>query len=194
MAKRDTKSDLLDCGIQLMLERGYHDTGIQDVLSTARVAKGSFYHHFRNKEDFGLQTVQLYAERSYRSLELCLSDERHAPIERVRLFFVDIFADWGRRACREGCLLGNLGQELADVNEPFRRFIASTLDQWAARIAMCLAEAQRRGELRADCEPRQLADLLLDGFEGAALRMKLVKNTAPLDAFLDLYFRSIFIK
>ena len=188
MTKRDTKSILLDHGIQLMLEHGYHDTGIQDVLAAAKVPKGSFYHHFRNKEDFGLRVVQRYADAAYRSLDEHLSDERYAPIDRVRRFFADVFADWDHRSCREGCLLGKLGQELADVNERFRRCIAATLDEWAARIAICLTEAQRCGEIPADGDPRKLADLLLDGFEGAALRMKLVKNIAPLEGFVDLYF------
>ena len=188
MTKRDTKSILLDHGIQLMLEHGYHDTGIQDVLTAAKVPKGSFYHHFRNKEDFGLQVVQRYADAAYRSLDEHLSDERYAPIDRVRRFFADVIVVWDHRSCHEGCLLGKLGQELADVNERFRRCIAATLDEWAARIAICLTEAQRCGEIPADGDPRKLADLLLDGFEGAALRMKLVKNIAPLEGFVDLYF------
>ena len=54
MGKQETKSLLLDHGVQLMLERGYHNTGIHDLLVAAGVPKGSFYHHFKNKEDFGL--------------------------------------------------------------------------------------------------------------------------------------------
>ena len=179
---------LLEHGTRLLLERGYHATGIQDVLAAAGVPKGSFYHHFRNKEDFGLQAIQRYADESYLSLDEQLSDERRPPLARVRRFFADIFTDWDQRSCREGCLLGNIGQELADVNEPFRQTVAASLEQWAARIATCLSEAQHRGELAADVNVQELASQLIDGFEGAALRMKLVKNTSPLDGFLRLYF------
>ena len=191
MVKRDTKSVLLDQGVRLLLEHGYHSTGIQDVLEAANVPKGSFYHHFRSKEDFGLQAVKQYADSSYQSLDTRLSYERYPPIERLRRFFADIFADWSCRSCREGCLLGNLGQELADVNESFRLCIAGTMEQWTARIAMCLSEAQRRDELASDMDVRALSNVLVDGFEGAALRMKLVKNPAPLEGFLSFYFDKV---
>lgn len=182
---------LLDQGVRLLLVQGYHSTGIQDVLDAANVPKGSFYHHFRNKEDFGLQAVKQYAHSSYQTLDARLSDERYPPIDRIRRFFADIFTDWSAKSCREGCLLGNLGQELADVNESFRLCIAGTLEQWAARIAMCLSEAQRRGELASDRDVRALASLLVDGFEGAALRMKVAKNPAPLEGFLKFYFDEV---
>ncbi len=188
MKTRDTKTLLLEHGTRLLIERGYHATGIQDVLAATGVPKGSFYHHFRNKEDFGLQAIQRYADDAYRTLDKRLSDERRPPLERVRRFFADIFTDWDQRSCREGCLLGNIGQELADVNESFRQTVAASLEQWAQRIATCLSEAQRRGELDPDINVRELASQLIDGFEGAALRMKLVKNTSPLDGFLRLYF------
>ena len=142
MTKRDTKSLLLDHGTRLLLERGYHDTGIQDVLQAAEVPRGSFYHHFRSKEDFGLCALQRYADQAYRALDECLSDERRPPLARVKQFFADIFAGWDQRSCRQGCLLGNIGQELADVNESFRRIVAASLEQWATRIATCFSEAQ----------------------------------------------------
>ena len=74
------------------------------------------------------------------------------------------------------------------MNESFRQIVAASLEQWATRIAACLSEAQQRGELSPDIDAGELANQLIDGFEGAALRMKLVKNTLPLDGFLRLYF------
>ena len=188
MATRDTKSLLLDRGIVLMRKHAYHDTGIQDVLAAADVPKGSFYHFFKSKEDFGLQAVHRYAEAGYRSLDAHLSDQQYPPVERVRRFFAEVFEDWQRGACREGCLLGTLGQELADVNESFRHAVAASLDQWSVRIARCLREAQQRGELSSEIDPEEFARQLVDGFQGAALRMKLVQNPQPLEGFLKLYF------
>ena len=44
-AKATTKATLVDAGTQLILEQGYHQTGIQDVLQTAGVPKGSSYYY-----------------------------------------------------------------------------------------------------------------------------------------------------
>ena len=189
MGKQQTKSSLLDHGVRLMLERGYHKTGIYDVLTAADVPKGSFYHHFKNKEDFGLQVVGRYADDGYAEIDRVLGDKEQLPLARLQHLFEGFRADYERRFCRDGCLLGNLGQEMADINDTFRHRIQSHFDRWTARIALCLDEAVASGDLGADVDTTMLAGTLLDAYEGALLRMKVVKTTAPLQAFLDVCFK-----
>ncbi len=175
--------------MRLMLGRGYHHTGIHDVLVAAGVPKGSFYHHFKNKEDFGLQVVDRYAEEGYAEIDRVLGDKQQPPLLRLQRLFEGFRADYERRFCRDGCLLGNLGQEMADINDIFRDRISTHFDRWTARIALCLDEAEVSGDLSADVDSTTLAGTVLDAYEGALLRMKVVKNTAPVQAFLDVYFK-----
>lgn len=189
MAKQDTKSLLLDHGARLMLGRGYHHTGIHDVLAAAGVPKGSFYYHFKNKEDFGLQVVDRYADDGYAEIDRVLGDKQQPPLLRLQRLFEGFRAEYERRFCRDGCLLGNLGQEMADINELFRDRISTHFDRWTARIALCLDEAVVSGDLSADVDSTMLAGSVLDAYEGALLRMKVVKNTAPVKAFLNVYFK-----
>jgi TetR/AcrR family transcriptional repressor of nem operon len=89
-----------------------------------------------------------------------------------------------------GCLLGGLGQELSGVSAAFRRKIEGCLSDIARRIAVCLEEARTRGDIPADTNSRRMANLLVDCWEGAALRSRLRGNAAPLAAMLDFYFQS----
>ena len=89
-----------------------------------------------------------------------------------------------------GCLLGGLGQELSGVSEVFRRKIEGCFSQIARRIAVCLEAARKAGDIPADANTRRMASLLVDCWEGAALRSRLRGNAAPLTAMLDFYFRS----
>ena len=191
MAKQETKTLLLDHGLRLMLERGYHHTGIKDVLAGAGVPKGSFYHYFKNKEDFGLQVVGRYADDGYKEIDRVLGDTQQPPLRKLRRLFENFQADYEQRFCRDGCLLGNLGQEMADINDTFRGQINTHFDSWTARIALCMDEAVACGDLRADLDTTMLAGTLLDAYEGALLRMKVVKSIAPLQAFLDVYFKKM---
>jgi TetR/AcrR family transcriptional repressor of nem operon len=173
----------------MLLEHGYNDLGIQGLLVATGTPKGSFYHHFEDKEDFALQVVDQYMRGVHDGLDACLEDKRRLPLERVRCFF-----ETTRRHYRDegylGCLLGGLGQELSGVSEVFRRRIEECFSEIAARLAVCLDEARERGDLPADSDPRQMASLLVDCWEGAALRSRLRRDAAPLDAMLDFYFRS----
>lgn len=185
-----TRDRLLDAGLAMLLERGYNHLGIQDILAATGVPKGSFYHHFESKEDFGLEVIERYMAAVHAGLDHCLDDERVPPLQRVRNFF-----EATREKYREegylGCLLGGLGQELSGVSELFRKRIERCFQEIAERISICIEQAIERGELSPSVKPRQLADLLVDCWEGAALRTRLVRDPAPLRTMLDFYFLSM---
>jgi len=184
-----TKQRLLDAGIGMLLEHGYNDLGIQALLAATGTPKGSFYHHFKHKEDFALQVIDQYMQQAHAGLDACLGDESRPPLERVRRFFAMMQQNY-RKQGYMGCLLGGLGQELSGVSEVFRRRIEGCLSEIAERLAVCLEQARKRGDIRADSNPRRMASLLVDCWEGAALRSRLRGNAAPLTAMLDFYFQS----
>jgi TetR/AcrR family transcriptional repressor of nem operon len=184
-----TKQRLLEAGMAMLLKQGYNDLGIQSLLSATGTPKGSFYHHFRDKEDFALQVIGQYMAGVHDGLDRCLADDSLAPLDRVRRFF-----EMTQRSYHEegylGCLLGGLGQELAGVSEVFRRKIDECLSEISQRIAACLTLASERGELRAGTDSLRMASLLVNCWEGAALRSRLRGNAEPLTEMLDFYFES----
>jgi TetR/AcrR family transcriptional repressor of nem operon len=107
----------------------------------------------------------------------------------VRRFF-EMTQESYRKDGYMGCLLGGLGQELSGVSEVFRTKIEGCFSAMADRFALCLEEARRRGDVPADWNIRQMASLLIDCWEGAALRSRLRGSPAPLNAMLDFYFQS----
>ena len=185
--KHPTKQRLLDAGLAMLLQHGYNDLGIQALLAETSTPKGSFYHHFRDKEDFALQVIDAYMEQVHAALDMCLQDENRLPLDRVRRFF-ELTMQSYRNEGYMGCLLGGLGQELSGVSETFRKRIDGCISAIASRLAKCLELARERGDLPADADPRKMASLLVDCWEGAALRSRLRGNAAPLKAMLDFYF------
>lgn len=185
-----TKRRLLDVGLATLLERGYNATGIQDLLVATSVPKGSFYHHFASKEDFALHVVGRYLAEVHLLLDQTLSDTERAPLERIRLFFDRLLAMYAGQGYL-GSLIGLLGQELAAVNTAFRRHIEAAFDGIAARLAETLEEARRRGDLPQEADPLLTANLILDCWEGAALRSRLLRSAAPLEAALENAFRTV---
>lgn len=173
----------------MLLRHGYHDLGIAAVLEETGIPKGSFYHHFESKEDFALQVIDLYMIGVRAGLDECLGNRKVAPLNRVRRFF-ELTEQSYRGEGYLGCLLGGLGQELSGVSEVFRRKVEECFEEIATRIAACLKEAIDRREIAKGTDPREMAELLVNCWEGAALRTRLRRNPAPLRAMLDFYFRS----
>lgn len=185
----ETKRELLEQGKAMLLERGFNSVGIAALLDATGIPKGSFYHHFHSKEDFGLQVIDLYMEEVHAGLDHCLGDPAMPPLSRVRRFF-ELSAEKYRTEGYLGCLLGGLGQELSGISEPFRQKVEQCLSEIGRRISHCLAEAVDRGELAAGTNPDAMAELLINCWEGAALRTRLRRDPGPLHEMLDFYFQS----
>jgi TetR/AcrR family transcriptional repressor of nem operon len=185
MSKETTKSTLLEVGKQLFLERGYSNAGIEAILQTAGIPKGSFYYYFNSKEDFGLQVLDQFADVHLAELERYLADETLSPLERLSKYVESRCERLESRCCRNGCLIGNLSQEMADQSEAFRARLSEIFDKWTGRYAQCLADAQAAGEIDPSLDVQQLAQFWLNGWQGAILRAKTTRSTAPLRTFLS---------
>ena len=185
-----TKQRLIDAGLRLLLEQGYNSLGIQALLDATDTPKGSFYHHFKDKEDFALQVLDAYMTAVHAGLDASLLDQTQSPLARIRRFF-EMTQESYRQDGYLGCLMGGLGQELSGVSEIFRRKIDWCLSSIAERMAKCLSEAQQAGEIPAARDVQEMADLLVNCWEGAALRSRLRRNPASLTAMLDFYINSI---
>ena len=175
-------------GMELFLEGGYDFVGTNAIIDRVNGTRGSFYHHFEDKEAFALAVAEYYYEAHLPTLDRALGADDHAPIERLRRYFVALTRDFARHGHVGGCLLGMFGQELADRSPKARASLSRLFGRWRHRIADCLREARDRGEVRASLDCDETAAFLLDAWEGALMQMKLRKSGAPLEGFLRVAF------
>ena len=185
-----TKQRLIGAGLPLLLKHGYNDLGLQALLADTGTPKGSFYHHFRDKEDYALQVVDAYMAQVHAALDGCLGDKTKDPLVRVRSFFETVQQSYKVDGYM-GCLLGGLGQELSGVSDVFRQKIEVCFSVISEQLAGCLQEAVRSGQIAANTDVRHLADLLVNCWEGAALRSRLRRSPTALDDMLNFYFRAV---
>ncbi|MBI1921879.1 MAG: TetR family transcriptional regulator C-terminal domain-containing protein [Geobacter sp.] len=194
MEKKNTRSEIIRIGTDMISIHGYNATGIDAVLKQAGVPKGSFYHYFGSKEEFGLAVIDHFAERYDQRLDTFLNDEEVTPLNRIRDYLESGLARLTQNQCTKGCLIGNLGQELADQNERFRARLDEIFRSWKERFASCLREAKEAGELAPEIDHAVIAGFILSGLEGAILRAKVMKSPQPLQDFIEIIFGTVLKK
>ena len=187
----ETRELLLHAGLEVLTEKGFSATGIEEILSRVGVPKGSFYHYFDSKEAYGLDLIERYRTFFARKLDRHLCDPALSPLDRMRGFVADATAGMARHEFRRGCLIGNLGQEMGALPESFRIRLERTFEDWQRRFAACLDEARKTGELAPNADPAQLAAFFWIGWEGAVLRAKLERSPEPLEIFAGFFFASL---
>ncbi|WP_446744436.1 TetR/AcrR family transcriptional regulator [Silvibacterium acidisoli] len=189
MSKQTTKENLITVGLELIRSAGYTATGINQVLEAAKVPKGSFYHHFATKDEFVLEVIQRYAAGEQERWEKFLDDSDTSAMKKLRVYFKDLIATYGRRGGPiSGCLLGNLSLEIAGQNEEIRKLLAKAFDAWQGAIAKTIREAIEKKELPKTIKADEVAALLVNNWEGAQARAKTEQNDKPLELFLNNAF------
>ena len=189
MSGKSTRENLIDAGLTLIHTLGYTATGINQVLETANVPKGSFYHHFSTKDEFVMEVVKRYAAGEQERWEKLLGDPDVAPIKKLRRYFKDLIATYGRRGGPiAGCLLGNLSLEIAGQSPEIRKLLRQAFDAWQDAVAKAIREAVDAKEISKSAKADDLAALLVNGWEGAQVRAKAEQSDAPLQLFFDHAF------
>jgi TetR/AcrR family transcriptional repressor of nem operon len=191
MGRTATREELIKVGTEIIAQQGFNITGINAVLSTAGVPKGSFYYYFASKVDFGLAVIDYFAKAYANQIDSFLKYAKVSPLQRIRNYLEAGAAAMGHCQFTRGCPIGHLSQELACQNEKFRTRLDAVFESWKQRYARCLEEARDAGEIPQESDVNQLAELLLTGWEGASLRAKVSKSVEPMQAFIEVLFSKV---
>ena len=188
-ADQAARKALMRAGLVHLTERGYSSVGVDEILRASGVAKGSFYYHFGSKAAFGCALIDAY--HTYFAAKLAAWFERPdlAPLDRLRGFIADAELGMAQHGFRRGCLIGNLGQEMASLPPEFSDRLIAVLEDRQRATAACLKLAREAGQIPAHHDPDSLAAFFWIGWEGAVLRAKLERKAEPLRQFADGFLR-----
>jgi TetR/AcrR family transcriptional regulator, transcriptional repressor for nem operon len=189
---RDTnRAQLVRIGTEILSEKGFDSTGIEEVLKAADVPKGSFYHYFPSKADFGLAVIDNYAYIWEQKLTRLLRDPSVRPLDRIGNYITEGIRGLEKYSFKRGCLIGNMSQGISGLDEVFRVKITKIFDSWSRHISDCLAEAQANGDLDPSMDVRAFSDFFWMSWEGAILKAKLEQSTRPIALFRENIFAQL---
>jgi len=168
----ESKTKLLDAALRVIRSKGYSATTVDDICQASGLTKGSFFHHFRSKEDlaleaathFSLMADRLFASAPYRSLP--------DPVGRL-LGYIDF-----RKAILQGdlpqftCLLGTMVQEAYGTHPRIREACEAGISEHAASLEADIAEAMGKYAIKADWSAASLALYTQAVIQGAFILAK----------------------
>ncbi len=191
-AKQQKKQRLLDQGVELLLNKGYHASGLKEILDAVQIPKGSFYSYFESKEHYAVAVIGHYIDPYVQRLSDLLNQPDDDGLTALRRYYDELIAAIEQNGYTGGCLLGNLMAEIGGANPICRAALADAVNRYRDLQQTALERGQQRGVARSDKAARDMADLLLNSWQGALLRMKIEQSTAPLQTcrreLLDNFF------
>lgn len=179
--KQLKRNEIIDKTIHIIYRKGYHGTGIQELADAAGIPKGSFYNYFESKEEYAVQTLHFYHQYLKDHLLVVLKDPSMPPKERIKAFFTGNIQMLEGFQYQMGCLVGNFSEEMGDLSDRLAKTADEILNAVVEDIEQCLDEDQS-----SVTDNRQLAEFLVNSFQGAMLRMKSSRDRRPLDVFVAM--------
>ncbi|MEN2425869.1 TetR/AcrR family transcriptional regulator [Chromobacterium vaccinii] len=176
----DTREHLLATGEEIILGKGFAAVGLAEILSTAGVPKGSFYHYFPSKEGYGVEMLRRYFLSYDERLVVLLRPESG----NARDCLIRYFQGWlDTHRCTEQshtCLAVKLAAEVSDLSEPMREMLAEGMGRLISRLADAIRRGQSEGSLCTYLEADELAASLYSLWVGSALLYKVQRSDQPM--------------
>ena len=180
----DTRLHLLETGTRLILGKGFSAVGLAEILNTAGVPKGSFYHYFRSKEQFGIELLEHYFALYLTKLTNLFADESISYHERIMQYWGQWHQLYRDGCCEEQCLVVKLSAEVADLSEPMRQSLLGGTQRITKALTQVLEQAQEAKQITLPISAEAMALELYQLWLGASLLTKLRRDDSALAAAL----------
>jgi TetR/AcrR family transcriptional repressor of nem operon len=186
MARPSLREKLASSAVETLHANGFNGCSIQDITDAAGVPKGSFFNHFENKEDLAIDALRRYLEGSRADM---LFEAGVPPLQRIRNHFTFLADRLIGCGFERGCMLGVFAAEMAHEYPRMREELRSVFETWCGAIEQVLREAQATGDIDPRHDPGQLARFVVNAWEGATIMLKIARDRAPMDDFLNVCFK-----
>ncbi len=167
-----SKTKLLDAALQVFRTKGYTATTVDDICHTAGVTKGSFFHHFKAKEELAIESTRHWTEVTGGLFATAPYQQIADPRERV-LAYIDF-----RSAILQGnlpdftCLLGTMVQETFETHPAIRDACWIGINTHSQTVARDIAQARALYAPDADWTAESLAQYTQAALQGAFILAK----------------------
>jgi AcrR family transcriptional regulator len=182
MAKAEaTRLTILQKAYDLVYQKGYQATSIDDIIATTQVTKGAFFYHFKNKEQMGLGIInELMYPKIIPLLEKTLNKPNDVRVNIYETMELLLFNDEFFKV-EFGCPVINLIDEMAALNPAFQKALTRVINKWQTIIEAAILKAQEKGQLSQDNEAGKIALHVIANYGGARYMGKLFGKSSYSD-------------
>jgi len=181
----DSKTKILDAALRVVRAKGYSATRIEDICAAAGLTKGSFFHHFKGKEELAIAAARHWG-RVTSALFAAAPYHGHAePLDRL-LAYIDY-----RKALISGtlsqfsCFAGTTVQEVFETHPMIRDACSATISGHAATLEADIAGAMRQHRVKGEWTAKSLALHIQAVIQGAFILAKAAQDPKVAVASLD---------
>jgi TetR/AcrR family transcriptional regulator, transcriptional repressor for nem operon len=188
IAESKTKEALLNAAQQLMLEKGFVATTVDEICAEADVTKGSFFYYFKTKDELGKILLNRFTQQTGSRIMAVVAAAGEDPRDRV-YGFVDAAMEMADCCDTKGCLVGTFAQEVSESHPQLRVCCEEAFLQMRKAFELELKKAKEKYAKNDSMDTKGLSEHFLALVQGSFLLMKATRDRSLMTRTL-LHFKS----
>ena len=169
--KPNAKVKLLDAALGTIRKKGYASASVDELCAGAGVSKGSFFHHFKTKEDLAAAAADYWSETTGALFAGAAYHAHEDPLDRL-LAYIDFRKELVRGEIPEfTCLVGTMAQEVYQTSDEIRQACWRSISGHAQTLESDIAEALEKYGV-SGTTPQSLALYTQASIQGAFILAK----------------------
>lgn len=187
----ETRQRILKVAKDLSLKQGYISTPIDEVIKESGITKGSFFHHFPNKQALCLALIQEFSDLESRLLNSSLEKAKKLgkdPLQQL-LIFVGLVQERYEKSKEDyiGCLFASYSYQNQLEHKEVRELITGTLNLWKNELNGLIQQVIKKYPPQTEVNTEELAEMFLVTLEGAYVMSRIIDNQAIMQSHLQQY-------
>lgn len=175
----DTRSRLIETAAELLWERSFHSSGVDEICTRAGAQRGSFYHFFPSKTDLAITAIREMWARVREEVFEPVFHRDLSGLEQLQAIVAAVDeqqrGEYERRGVYLGCPFGGIGQEMAHQDHRLQAVVDEVFQEHIQYFQRALDDAVARAEVESgDLQGRSRIVLAL--LEGALLVAKVANS------------------
>jgi AcrR family transcriptional regulator len=179
-----TKENILEIAQNLMLQKGFSGTSIDEIIAASSITKGGFFYHFDSKNDLAKHLMLKYQQDDeifFNSLFEQADELSEDPLQQM-LIFLKLLAKAMEelQTVHPGCLVATFTSANHQLSDEVKQVTADCTLSWRDMFAQRLERVKQEHETRTEVDPVELADMLSTVIEGGIIMARTLSDQSIL--------------
>ncbi len=177
--KLSSRDRIIESAKDLFYRQGYHQTGINQIIEEADVAKATFYSNFKSKEDLALEYLRELDRVDTNATKDMINSVKD-PYERYMSIIKGIL-EYMIETDYRGCAFGNIAVEITNPDNPIRKEVKHHEDRFRSILKDVILDLKNSGPKYKEIDVDQMVDSYHLIVEGAIVASKNYNDSWPLE-------------
>lgn len=142
-----TRLNILRKAFELIYEKGYQTTSVDEIIATTQVTKGAFYYHFKTKDEMGLAIINELMRSSFQDIFIDPFQVSENPLDTIYNLMENILMKNEFLKVEYGCPTSNFTQEMAPWNIEFTKALNKLSTEWENAMIKAIEKGKKNGEV-----------------------------------------------